>query len=236
MACASFFIGYRFGTIAPECGGRPSPPLWFQAEFAAAMVGDFFGLSSLTATIALGTAAGAAAGLVFLRSAVRRFLGGAPPQQTTVDLAVMFLAPYALIYAAAGSMGRSCLGLALARSSRYGIQMLPLWTALWLALTAARPRPGVRSLLFPITPAVLLALAACLPLQLQPAAQRTLLYFAQGKASWRDCYLSRGSAADCDRATGFRVHPDPAATRLQDKLDGLARRGAGRYQPRRRER
>ncbi len=44
---------------------------------------------------------------------------------------------------------------------------------------------------------------------------------ASAKQRWRDCYVKVGSIDACDARTHSRLHPNPAVTRLQRKLDFL---------------
>jgi hypothetical protein len=43
----------------------------------------------------------------------------------------------------------------------------------------------------------------------------------QGKQRWREAYLQTGDIRSADRLSGFEIHPNPQATRLQEKLDYL---------------
>jgi hypothetical protein len=47
-------------------------------------------------------------------------------------------------------------------------------------------------------------------------------HYANGKRRWRDCYLATSDVAAC--SVPFKIYPEPAATRLEEKLRFLRER------------
>ena len=48
-----------------------------------------------------------------------------------------------------------------------------------------------------------------------------------GKRSWVACYLDRADITECDRSTGFQMHPEPVRTGMPEKLEYLRRNSLG---------
>ena len=118
--------------------------------------------------------------------------------------AVILLTLFSFSFAALTAVGRVCLGIDAAVAARYGPDALPALLALVIAVRAWAPAA------------------------LQPRALAVLL-----KQRSRACLLEReGSAAVCERETGFALHPNPTATRLQQKLDWLRARRLGPFRDR----
>ena len=204
-ALAIFLREYRFG-VDSECSGI-AVPLLRRAAFAALVLARPFGVSGATSwrapfVAAAGLAAGlaaAVAGLRTLRSA------GADP----VARSALVCLGMALLFSAGTASGRACLGVPAAAAPRYAPYALQALFGIFLLLREKRWTPALLALLF-----------ACLAkealVELRPVAET--LQIADGKRRWRECFRRRLDVAACDRETNFRVHPEPARSRVVEKL------------------
>ena len=57
----------------------------------------------------------------------------------------------------------------------------------------------------------------------------TVAWLSNGKRNWRDCCLRTEDIANCNRATGFQIYPQPDATQLKEKLEFLKRNHLNLY-------
>jgi hypothetical protein len=125
---------------------------------------------------------------------------------------------FALLFASTTAVGRVCLGLASANASRYIPYMLPAMLALYLVIrTVARSLRAARALLP-------LLLAAFIAKERSELGPNEAAAYHEFKREWRDCYLRLHDIYACDMRAGHQVHPAPAATHLQEKLDWLESR------------
>jgi len=138
---------------------------------------------------------------------------------------------YGLLYSASAAFGRVCLGIQAGADSRYVTLMIPAFLALYFFLLST---PRTRVVL--LTTAVFLCMVAFSAIPL-PAAMHpgSLLWFYEGKRAWAECYARTSNLQYCNDSTGFRVHPDPVATGLQQKLDFLEGHRLNLFSGRRRE-
>ena len=136
-----------------------------------------------------------------------------------------------LLFIAMTAVGRISLGVTGGEASRYLTLMLPAWLAVYLVLGSSRlARPVATVCVW------MLALApyptmASRPLTEWPGtfgltnkALEVMRGFGASKAAWADVYLATGSSEAAQAAVLQPIYPDPAATRLDDKLRILRER------------
>jgi hypothetical protein len=123
------------------------------------------------------------------------------------------LVGFSLLFAANVSVGRLCLGVQFAFSSRYSTLLIPAFLGIYFYLLSGRWY-GMRNLMLGLWIVLLLPGALTLP-------RDEVRGLAIGKWHWADCYVRTGNIAYCDKSTNFKVFPNPEQTHLQEKLDYL---------------
>jgi hypothetical protein len=212
VSLASFFIAYK-NQDASGCDSIfAASPLEY-VRFLCLMFATPFtirGIGNL-ATIAGGIvlAAVVAIAVVSWKGVLREGPGANAPR-----LVVAILSAYSILFCAATTVGRTCLGMNGAHSSRYGIykQLAVLSLFFW---TLAVQWKGWRKVW---TYGLLVLLIPTVFVTPSDEQGMTALYLI--KNGWRECYLSGRSIAACDDESGA-IYPDPERTHLQQKLDFL---------------
>jgi hypothetical protein len=209
---ASFFVHYTFSPAA-DCFQVPRSHLLQYPGFMALMFSAFvvprhpsvsWGMMLLGAAILLGMAAVLGWHLLHLR----RCAGPDP------HLIGGVLLGYSLLFSANAAIGRLCLGLRGAYTSRYVTLLIPAFLALYFYLLS-KPWRGKRNLVLAIWILLLLPSAMHKP-------RFEMRWFSDGKRAWANCYVRTENIRYCDQSTNFAVYPlPPEQTGLQQKLDYL---------------
>jgi hypothetical protein len=215
----AFFLNYRFQP-AVACFVFPDPHLLAYPRFLAVMAGRFFGVASplwLAAVVGIPLVLCAAGIFAVLASRLvsKESLGN-------IQLIAAILLAFSILFAVDTAIGRVCLGTAAALAPRYGTLLIPGVTAIYFYLQTLSPdgiRRGITSIL------ILLLIPACL--SIDDGAD----WFADGKRAWVECYLRTENVSECDKSTGFAVHPYEDQTGLKDKLDYLKARQLSLFSP-----
>ena len=142
----------------------------------------------------------------------------------TLHVIVACLSGFTLVFALTSAVGRACLGPGGATASRYVPYLLPFLIAVYLALSVPRPVPWTRRALLSLFFVAVVVNEASVGPDLAWAAAR-----ARQKALFVDCYLATGNATLCN--IHAPVHPDPAATRLEEKVRFFRERRLGFLAP-----
>lgn len=215
---ASFFYRYQWSTeiTCPLFGAH----LWQYPWFMALMMSYFFGVRSAVAASILGGALALIAVVVLSWHLWRMWLG---KQWSPVDLTVVILLAYTLLFQANTSLGRVCLGMPwAAQFSRYMGLLVPAFLAIYLhVLTWCANR--VR------TVALIVFVLALIPSTLQNPAGYSPQTVRDGKTAWRACILQVGQIDYCDRTTSFPAYPFPRKTHLLEKLQFLQKNRLNLY-------
>ena len=123
------------------------------------------------------------------------------PDQTRKIISILL--GFSLVFAAFTSVGRICLGLKQAQSSRYMTLLIPGFIGLLLTISQIRiPK---------ITIALSVLLAFSLVKTILPfdkSEQDSIVNFYEGKTKWKECYLLTGDYPICNERTGFNIYPD----------------------------
>ena len=122
------------------------------------------------------------------------------------------LLSYSLLFSANAAIGRLCLGLEMAFSSRYVTLLIPAFLAIYFFLLSKSWR-GQRSLVLGLWVLLLLPGAVRKPWEVQ--------WYSTGKRNWANCYVRTENIHYCDQSANFAVHNSFEEIGLQEKLDYL---------------
>ncbi len=222
VATAALFLhGFEFVT-AVDCYRFPHERPWEYVSFVGRMLARPFGVPAsllhgefLSTAIALG-----AAGLTAY--AVVRILRGRGGSALWNVIGLFML--FTLAFAATTAVGRICIGMAAAESSRYIPYLVPGIFAVYLMLRGGLAPGPTQSLL------LALFLIACIAKERTDRIKAEAGSESDAKRTWHDCYLRRHDIAACNAEAPRGVYPAPEATRLQQKLDWLEARGYNLFQ------
>jgi hypothetical protein len=216
----AFFWSWQF-IPAADCFRFPHPRPVEYLDYLGFLLARPLGMHRLGGVrtwLARGVALGALAFGVWVL--VRLFR-----RDETPDRVVAVLFGFTCVFGLNTAAGRVCLGLETAGSARYVPYVAPGWVALVIA-SRLWASPRVR---WCVLGAVLLLITVrTFNTRGEAALGRRL---ADGKQRWAACYRARHDIQGCDRETGFPLHPNPAWTRMQDKLDFLEARHLNLFRP-----
>jgi len=212
VSLASFFVGYRRGD-ASGCESLFSSPPADYVRFFDLMFATPFGIRG--AGLAAGIAGGVALAAVAAIAAVswKRVLGHSGNRRS-LHVVLAILSAYSILFSVATTVGRTCIGVESAHSSRYSNYKQLVVLSLYFAALSWRP-PRWR-----LSPAALIPILLIPSIFTSSSDAEDMVGFHQLKADWRACYLSGRSAEDCDDEDGA-IYPDPERTHLRQKLDYL---------------
>lgn len=130
------------------------------------------------------------------------------------DLVILILSGFSLLFIAAAALGRACLGMpGAAQNYRYLGLLVPGFLAAYFQLSSVKS--GRERAI-----AVITFVLAIFPAALHNHADQVS---ENGKRAWIACLAQKKTALQCQESTVFNLHPDPARTHLQEKLDYLKR-------------
>jgi hypothetical protein len=141
--------------------------------------------------------------------------------------AIFILAGFSLLFGVNAAVGRLCLGVQAGQVTRYVPYMFPGLLAIYIAFRSLSERIALGHVLAGLFVLVCLIAGFSKDPRLQPAVD----LYRNGKSSWAACYRLRHNIETCDLQTGFKIHPDPAATHLKQKLDWLEIRHLNFFYP-----
>ena len=228
VSLLSFFIDYTFKSAAEGfVFPHPHPMMYLQyilitfANFCGIrgyhIVLYFVGTPVLCFMIYFVVKAGL--NLVHYTSAAS---GKDSENKTAINQIIIVLIAFTLIFALNLAVGRVCLGLETADSSRYQTYLTPAFFALYLLAVTGRNVPCRWIALCMI----------CFFITTFSPGTKTTAYFQnvrQGKQKWKQAYLQTEDIYLSDRISGFKIHPNPPHTHLKRKLDYLKEHGLNLY-------
>ncbi len=208
VSLAFFFHGYEF---SPAAGcfqfpyARPAAYPWFIglmfAKFLGIKHGELFpAIVGIAITVVMIAVWGRSAWLM-LRSVD-------PGKQVPV-----ILTGYTLLYAAAAAVGRLCLGMEAAESSRNTTLLIPGFFGIYVCLLSLHQSQKRTWLLAAL-------LAAVLPSCVQ-RNHKEIEGFSARKSAWANCYRTTENIDACDASSKLQIYPQPEAIHLRKKLDFL---------------
>jgi len=221
---AAFLYHYRFDPATP--GFRFPDPQWYL--YPKAMV---LALANVAGATGLGwwpTTLGSIILAIMVAVAVRRgvqcFLR--EPGDHGLALVVTILVSFSLLFDAGMVVGRLSLGVGFAANSRYVPLLSPAFVGLYFNLrswTLVRWRCAMLVLL-----AIPFAISAVRP---RAVDQRTMQWFHDVKAKWKEAYVETDRFDIATRYAGFPIHPQPAKTHINEKLRYLKEHQLNLYKP-----
>ncbi len=126
---------------------------------------------------------------------------------------IFILTGFSLIYTTFTAVGRVCLGMDSAQSSRYMSLIIPGFVGMLFSLYTIQ-RPSLSLALFCL--AFLLLGKTLLPFA--KIDQSTVDYFHDAKINWKECYLKIENVDECNRQAYLNIYPqtdDYIVARLQ---------------------
>jgi hypothetical protein len=214
LTLAAFFHDYR--PMPAVADFRFPDPNWRQYPVFVAI--EFAMLCGLAEANAVSIGAGSATALVMVATATLLAWRMVRDRQSVpLDQVVFLLVFFAILFAINAAIGRMSLGLGAAMASRYFPLLVPAGIGIYL-LVSNSARPAV----------CCLSVFACIAIVAFAAIPErgTTVYAAMrdGKTKWAQAYRLTRDVAAAEQASGFKIYPRPAATRLEHKLKWLEER------------
>ena len=221
VSLLSFFVGYKFDPAA-GCFRPLSEPVVQYLHYVDLMFVNFTGIkgAGLLATL-LGVVI-----LIWAGVALMAALAGAVAKHQesgTRDLVSAGLLIFSLLFCANTALGRLCLGLLTAQSSRYVPYLIPAFLGIYFFCLARKYRT-----LKIFCTIGLLAIAASASLPVHIGDRSMMAQYHNVKGNWRECYLRLHDIEQCDALTGSKIYPWPDS-HLKDKLDFLEKNKLNLY-------
>ena len=210
----SFFIGYKLDPAA-ACFKPFSEPLLQYLQYVDLMFVNFTGIKGA------GVFPGLLGGLILVwtGTALLAALTGmvARKQESSAgNTVVATLIIFSLLFCANTALGRLCLGLLTAQSSRYVPYLIPAFLGIYFSCLAS----GNKTWKMVGTLGVLaIAISGALPVRIGDRSM--MLQYHNVKNNWRECYLQLHDIQQCDTLTGTKIYPWPESGHLKEKLDFL---------------
>jgi hypothetical protein len=218
----SFFFGYKLEPAA-ACFKPFSEPLTGYLHYVVLMFVNFAGVKGAGA---LATGLGGliliwsgAALLAALRGTLAKKEG--TQAQGMVGAALLI---FSLLFCANTALGRLCLGLLTAQSSRYVPYLIPAFLGIYFFCLASSSKT-VR--LVGTSAVVVIAMSAALPVRIGDRSM--MAQYQRVKGDWRQCYLQHHDIQQCDALTGTKIYPWPESGHLKEKLDFLEEKKLNLY-------
>lgn len=197
-----FTCGYKFSP-AVACFGFQWDYMLRYPIYIGLMLAKFVGINysmNPVQAIVVGLLILAAFMAAFAWNLRTYFLDPSNPDQTHKIITILL--GFSLVFAAFTSVGRICLGLNQAQSSRYMTLLIPGFIGLLLTISKIRIQK--------ISVALSVLLAFSLVKTILPFdsdEQDSIVNFYEGKTKWKECYLLSGDYPGCNERTGFSVYP-----------------------------
>ena len=140
------------------------------------------------------------------------------------SIVIAVLIGYTLLFSLGTAIGRTCIGLEHAFSSRYVTLMIPAFLGLYLhiySVSKVIPRK--------VLTGVFLLLMSVSLFSFSSSDLQIIDRLSVKKERWKRCFLEYESVEQCDKAVGFQIYPDAASTRLDWKLDYLKQNDLNLY-------
>jgi hypothetical protein len=237
---AGFLSTYQFVSTV-DCFLFPHPRLWEYGWFMGLTWINFFGVKFLThptpATY-LGLPLVLLVVLLTGGYTLKLFASDSTPSSRQRTIMIFFLTGYSLLFTLNAAVGRVCLSLEVAQTSRYITLMIPAFLGFYFALLSWRsvpeqtgerreepPRSPLRvPKIWDVLPAkgwqfAFILIYAGLLLQahvLSPLDRHELEWLRLKKEAWKACYLFFEDVQECNQSTGFLLYPEVPP--LQQKL------------------
>ena len=229
LCAATFFLGYRFMPAAP--GFRfPVAEHWQYPVFVVLMLANFWGVKGVGGvSFVVGTATLmvmlAVCSLHFRQWARQHASGEADSGNSAMDIVVVVLTMFTLLFCILTAIGRVVLGLDAAQASRYVTYLIPGFFGMYLHLVS---RPSEKTKPFFLTALLLGLIVATFPLR--SVDVQTMSWLRESKIRWRQHFLQTGDIEESNRSARFMIYPDAERTHLQRKLAYMKARRLNLFQ------
>jgi hypothetical protein len=215
---ASFFYHYRWNS-GVSCR-FPDSHLLNYPWFVGLMMSYFLGFRAVVLASGVGGFLAVTAISILIWHGVRLWRNR---EWSAVDLTVVVLLSFSLLFAVNASFGRVCVGMPeAAQFSRYMGLLVPAFLAIYFHLLTLRKKT-IRIALLAVFVIAIIPGTVRLPAGYSPQA------VSDGKAAWKTCILQTGNISYCDHVTGFPADPDPIKTQQVEKLIFLRKNGLNLY-------
>lgn len=211
----TFSIDYIFNP-AVDCFGFSLSNVLKYPQFVSLMYAKFLGLGfdeyrSLAITIGNGALFFAVASFVYHGKRIVT----SNLHSSRVSLVINVLLGYSLLFSLATSVGRLCLGLGSAQSSRYMTLLIPTFLGLYFYLLTFR-KINLRQMALVFYIAILMFGL----LQFGPEDKQIINFYTINKENWKNCYLEIEDIDKCNEQTGFKIYPT-TDVQLERKMNYL---------------
>ena len=162
---------------------------------------------------------------LLLRASIETMRNKAAEQQHEEIAAwqiMSILTAFTLLFSLNLAIGRVCLGLETATSSRYLPYLTPGFLAFYLFAVTRKELP-VKQIFCGML---------CFFLTTFSVGTKEKNYYSamcRGKKKWKQAYMETGDILRSSMLSGFQIHPNPQSTDLQWKLDYLEKHRLNLY-------
>ncbi|MGR0482251.1 MAG: hypothetical protein ACTFAL_12835 [Candidatus Electronema sp. V4] len=213
----SFFINYTFNSAA-EGFVFPHPEPLIYVKFILITFATFIGMRmSHEILYVIATPIVLLMIWLLIKTSMetgRSILRGTIGNQTTFRQIFIVLTAFTLLFSLNLAIGRACLGLDAAAAHRYIPYMTLGFFALYL-FAVTRDKVPTK---------LILTCMACFFVTTFSIGNHNRIYaqrLCHGKQKWKQVYLLTENILLANTASGFKIHPNPPAARLKEKLNYL---------------
>lgn len=200
-----FFAGHERNP-AVDCLRFPNDD-WIQyTPYISLMYSGYLGLNFTIYSASALIVGGVVLALMLVSFAVTSLRVACTSEFEPSALVPPFLIGFTLLYCLATAIGRTCLGVSGAQSSRYMTLMIPGFFGLYLTMLSRPPLDRRRVIL--TAGLVLLIVHGTAPWMFRQNG--TAAAFATKKRAWTECYLREKDVKLCSTQIPLSVHPDDA--------------------------
>ncbi len=217
----SFFYHYRWNP-ALSCPIPDPHPIRYP-WFVSLLFSYFLGVRTVVWASVLGGVIVLAVVSILVWHGIRLWRDGV---WVPIDVSIVVLLSFTLLFAFNASAGRVCLGLPeAAQFSRYMGLLVPGLLGIYFHLLTWR-KGGWRAV------ATLIFAVALIPATFRTPGGYSPQIVHDGKQAWSQCIRSYGDIGYCDYTTHFPAYPFPRKTQMVEKLQFLQRNRLNLYSER----
>ena len=213
VSLASFLIGYAPESFVDCTSLVPSSPVTYVTFFLGMLAHNFGARGPQIISIPLGTAALTA--MIFVLIAFGKGVKRSK-ECTPKELVPAVLVGFCLLFCAATTFGRACLGSHQAFDSRYTDYLALGMLGVYFHFLGGHGQWKSKVLLYSFLALLLIGGVPTVASD-RSAMQR----YHDIKTKWRSCYLNTEEIQECDQEAGFWIYPFPERIGLKAKLEYL---------------
>lgn len=227
ISIGSFFINHHFQS-AVDCFKFPDPQFYLYPLFISRMFASFVSLQNFSIiSYLLGLLLLALIIYILVKTILNICIFNMRQYNQTnypysQRLVIIILLSFSIIFAVNTSIGRLCLGINGADSSRYCTYLIPAFLGIYFYLLNIK-QEAIKKIVFVVFAVTLLYT------NFKATSNPGINWYSEGKTSWKKCYLKYEDIYFCGQYTNFKIYPDPTQTDLKYKLDYLKLRSLNLY-------